>query len=29
MKLRKDPWEENEAPFLKISSNTKISWGLD
>ena len=27
--VRKDPWEENEAPFLKISPNTKISWGLD
>ena len=27
--VRKDPWEENESPFLKISPNTKISWGLD
>lgn len=27
--VRKDPWKENEAPFLKISPNTKISWGLD
>jgi len=27
--VRKDPWEENEAPFLKIIPNTKISWGLD
>ena len=27
--VRKDPWIENEAPFLKIIPNTKISWGLD
>ena len=27
--VRKDPWEENEAPFLKIIPNMKISWGLD
>ena len=26
--VRKDPWEENEAPFLKIIPNMKISWGL-
>lgn len=26
--VRKDPWKENEAPFLKIIPNTKISWGL-
>ena len=27
--VRKDPWKENEAPFLKITPRTKISWGLD
>ena len=27
--VRKEPWKENEAPFLKIIPNTKISWGLD
>jgi nitroimidazol reductase NimA-like FMN-containing flavoprotein (pyridoxamine 5'-phosphate oxidase superfamily) len=27
--VRKDPWIENEAPFLKIIPNTKISWGLN
>ncbi|MFB5625621.1 MAG: pyridoxamine 5'-phosphate oxidase family protein [Nitrosopumilus sp.] len=27
--VRKEPWKENEAPFLKIVPNTKISWGLD
>ncbi len=26
--VRKDPWKENEAPFLKIIPNNKISWGL-
>lgn len=26
--VRKDPWKENEAPFLKIMPNNKISWGL-
>ena len=26
--VRKDPWQENEAPFLKITPNNKISWGL-
>ena len=26
--VRKDPWKENEAPFLKITPNNKISWGL-
>ena len=26
--VRKDPWKENEAPFLKITANNKISWGL-
>ena len=26
--VRKDPWKENEAPFLKIIPKNKISWGL-
>ena len=27
--VRKDPWKENEAPFLKIIPKNKVSWGLD
>lgn len=27
--VRKDPWKENEAPFLKIIPKNKISWGLN
>lgn len=27
--VRKDPWKENEVPFLKIIPNNKVSWGLD
>mgnify|MGYP000692879062 CR=1 FL=1 len=27
--VRRDPWKEDEAPFLKIIPNNKISWGLD
>jgi len=27
--VRKDPWKENEAPFLKIIPNNIVSWGLD
>ena len=27
--VRKDPWEENEAPFLRIIPKNKISWGLN
>lgn len=27
--VRKDPWKENEAPFLKIIPKTKVSWGLN
>ncbi len=27
--VRNDPWKENEAPFLKIIPNNKISWGLE
>jgi len=27
--VRKDPWKENEAPFLMITPNNKVSWGLN
>ncbi len=27
--VRREPWKENEAPFLKIIPNNKVSWGLD
>ena len=27
--VRKDPWEENEASFLKIVPNNKVKWGLN
>lgn len=27
--VRKDPWKENEAPFLQIIPHNKISWGLN
>lgn len=26
--VRREPWAENEAPFLKIIPNNKTSWGL-
>ena len=26
--VRRDPWDENEAPFLKIIPSNKTSWGL-
>ena len=26
--VRKEPWKENEAPFLKIVPSNKASWGL-
>jgi len=26
--VREDPWEEGEAPFLKVTPTNKISWGL-
>lgn len=26
--VRRDPWKENEAPFLKLVPTTKVSWGL-
>jgi uncharacterized pyridoxamine 5'-phosphate oxidase family protein len=27
--VRDDPWQEKEAPFLKITATNKTSWGLD
>ena len=27
--VRREPWNENEAPFLKIIPSNKISWGLN
>ena len=27
--VRREPWKENEAPFLKIIPKNKISWGLN
>jgi len=27
--VRKYPWKENEGPFLKITPNNKVSWGLN
>ncbi|MGI0055935.1 MAG: pyridoxamine 5'-phosphate oxidase family protein, partial [Nitrosarchaeum sp.] len=26
--VRNEPWNENEAPFLKIIITNKTSWGL-
>jgi nitroimidazol reductase NimA-like FMN-containing flavoprotein (pyridoxamine 5'-phosphate oxidase superfamily) len=26
--VRKEPWKENEAPFLKIIPSNKVIWGL-
>ncbi|MEW6043632.1 MAG: pyridoxamine 5'-phosphate oxidase family protein [Thermoproteota archaeon] len=26
--VRKDPWKESEAPFLKLIPTTKVSWGI-
>jgi nitroimidazol reductase NimA-like FMN-containing flavoprotein (pyridoxamine 5'-phosphate oxidase superfamily) len=26
--VRKDPWNEGEAPFIKIKTINRISWGL-
>ena len=26
--VRRDPWTENEAPFLKLIPINKVSWGL-
>ncbi|MBT8243538.1 MAG: pyridoxamine 5'-phosphate oxidase family protein [Nitrosopumilus sp.] len=27
--VRKDPWKEEEAPFLKIIPKNKVSWGIN
>ena len=27
--VKREPWKENEAPFLKIIPNNKVSWGLN
>ena len=27
--VRKEPWDENEAPFLEIKPLTKVSWGIN
>jgi nitroimidazol reductase NimA-like FMN-containing flavoprotein (pyridoxamine 5'-phosphate oxidase superfamily) len=26
--VRRDPWEEGEAPFLRVSPTNKVTWGL-
>ena len=26
--VKKDPWKENEAPFVKVYIKKKIEWGL-
>ena len=27
--VRNEPWKENEAPFIKIITTNKTSWGLE
>ena len=27
--VKKDPWKENEAPFLKFIIKNKVNWGLN
>ena len=27
--VRRDPWKEGEAPFVKVSPTNKVSWGLE
>lgn len=27
--VRREPWEEGEAPFVKVKPTRKVSWGLD
>jgi nitroimidazol reductase NimA-like FMN-containing flavoprotein (pyridoxamine 5'-phosphate oxidase superfamily) len=27
--VKKQPWKENEAPFLKITPTSKVSWGIN
>jgi uncharacterized protein len=26
--VRKDPWKEGEAPFIKVKAFNKVTWGL-
>jgi nitroimidazol reductase NimA-like FMN-containing flavoprotein (pyridoxamine 5'-phosphate oxidase superfamily) len=26
--VRKNPWKEGEAPFVKVVASSKVSWGL-
>jgi nitroimidazol reductase NimA-like FMN-containing flavoprotein (pyridoxamine 5'-phosphate oxidase superfamily) len=26
--VRRDPWEEGEAPFVKVTPTGKVSWGI-
>jgi len=26
--VRENPWQEDEAPFLRITANAKVTWGL-
>lgn len=26
--VRKDPWKEGEAPFVRVNAFNKVSWGL-
>ena len=26
--VRQDPWEEGEAPFIKVTPTGKVSWGI-
>jgi nitroimidazol reductase NimA-like FMN-containing flavoprotein (pyridoxamine 5'-phosphate oxidase superfamily) len=26
--VRNDPWREGEAPFVKVQTSNKVSWGL-
>ena len=26
--VRRDPWKEGEAPFVKVTPTNKVSWGL-
>ncbi len=27
--VRRDPWKEGEAPFVKVIPSRKVSWGLE
>jgi nitroimidazol reductase NimA-like FMN-containing flavoprotein (pyridoxamine 5'-phosphate oxidase superfamily) len=26
--VRRDPWKEGEAPFIRVTATNKVSWGL-